>query len=305
MSPAGLCPIVTSADGNFAMPLATALRSLAQANGHHWPIDVVVLVSAFPREERRRVEASLPPDAVHIRWEEVDLAPFRAFRPLSYLPPMSYARLSLERHLAPDASRIVYLDADTLVLDDLAPLASTPLGSAVVGAVPDDYLDAALAGRRPLKHGGVPRVARYFNSGVLVIDVPKWRRGGVAERAIAYLAAHPRSPFADQDALNVACDGAWHELAPRWNFQDHRVLRIDRMPAAQRPAIAHFVSTDKPWKPGGDSRNAAFYDGFRARTAYRRTVAHRLADLAEAGARRTVRFAWRHCQRWPAVRRRS
>ncbi len=113
----------------------------------------------------------------------------------------------------------MYLDADILVLDDLESLWETDLEGAVVGAVLDG-LDPKL------KHGDpgfeeVPRVQDYFNSGVLLIDLGRWREERISERALELLINHPQSLFSDQDALNIVCDGRWKKLDPRWNFQDY------------------------------------------------------------------------------------
>ena len=300
----GLCPLLMAADRRFVMPLATALRSLAESNARYAPLDVTVLTHGFTHEDIRRVEASLPHGATRLRWQPVDLDTFAGLRPASYLSAMSYARLLLERFYAEPVQRVLYLDADTLVLGDLAELAWEPLNGSAIGAVTDDYLDAALAGRVPLRHDAVPRVARYFNSGVHVIDLPAWRSQRIASRALDYLAAHPGAPFADQDALNVACDGAWHLLDRRWNFQDHRTVRVDRMPPAQRPAILHFVSTEKPWIPGASTRNAALHASYRARTAFRRSFAGAVLDAFEGTARRLKRRVDAYLARTP-LRRRS
>ena len=81
--------------------------------------------------------------------------------------------------LLPEVERVLYLDVDTLALDDLAPLWRTDLGDAYVGAVtnvfqPDHLFHAAELGIRP---------EDYFNSGVLLLDLAALRRDGCAERA--------------------------------------------------------------------------------------------------------------------------
>jgi lipopolysaccharide biosynthesis glycosyltransferase len=138
---------------------------------------------------------------------------------------------------------------------------------------------------------GVPAVASYFNAGVLLLDLPECRRCGVFDAAVAYLSAHPRSPYADQDALNAAFDGLWLPIDARWNFQNHHVTRVDRMPAPERPSIVHFITGSKPWKPSSASVNAALYDRYRRRTLYRRTPVERMvATVASIGWRARYRL---------------
>lgn len=280
-------PIVFACDGAFAMQLATTLRSLTEANNSEWPLDVHVLVDKFPQDAQLKILGSLPEGSVLIRWIPADLTPFQEFATGPFISKMTFARLLIPRLFPETVRRVLYLDADLLLFDDLGPLWETDLDGAVVGAVQD-----ALA--LPLKHGGaglegIPRVENYFNAGVLLIDLFRWREKQISEKALKYLNQHPRSPFGDQDALNVACDGLWKKLDPKWNFQNHYNTRIADMRPTERPAIVHFVTVNKPWKPTSLSVNASLYDSFRNRTLFARTNRERLSDAIQTMWRRLKR----------------
>jgi lipopolysaccharide biosynthesis glycosyltransferase len=102
----------------------------------------------------------------------------------------------------------------------------------------------------------------YFNAGVLVIDVSRWRSSGLTDKALDYAAAGTEPlPLVDQDALNAVVD-RWHELDYQWNVQqilfwgerrpqspfgdDLYRQRQDLYGAA---AVLHFVGGPKPWHP--------------------------------------------------------
>jgi len=218
---------------------------------------------------REKVSASLPKGSASIRWVTVDLEAFRDFGTLDYISAMTYARFLIPRIFPDTVSRVLYLDADILVLNDLSELWETNLEGAVLGAVLDG-LDPQLKSDRPGLEE-IPRVCSYFNAGVLLIDLQRWRKEGVSERALAYLRKHPLSPYADQDALNVVCDARWKQLDRRWNFQEHYRKRLAGTPPAERPGIVHFVTSSKPWKVTSLSVNAAFYNSFRSRTGFARS----------------------------------
>lgn len=285
-------PLVLACDAGYAMPLATTLRSLVEANRAGWPLDVHVLAEAFSEEAKRRVARSLPPRSATIRWIPVDLGLFGQFSTPDHISRMTYARVVIPQAFPESVRRVVYLDADLLVLGDLRALWEADLGGAVVGAVLDE-IDAQIKADKPGLEA-MPRVRSYFNAGVLVIDLERWREERITERAIAYLAGHPRTPICDQDALNVACDGLWRPLDPRWNFQDHYETRLAALGPDRRPAIVHFVTSLKPWKPSSFSVNATFYDAFRSRTAYARTRAERVSDALRGEWCRTKRFLKRY-----------
>lgn len=295
--------VVLAADAGYAMQVATSVRSLVEHNRRAWPVDVHVFWEG-PDAARRRIERSLPAGAATFRWIPADLDRFRSFALPPGLTAMAFARILIPDVFSEATDRVLYLDADTLVLDELDLLWRTELGEAVVGAVvdaplhsvggrpPGPWADAARCDD-PVVRGTldyctgvwdrVPPVADYFNSGVLLIDLPRWRREAISERAIAWLGENPTTPFCDQDALNVACDGKWMRLDRRWNDQDHLLVPVDARAEDERPGIVHFITTNKPWSPRSHHRrSAALWDDYRRRTAFARSPIDRLAEGAIA-----------------------
>ncbi len=88
--------------------------------------------------------------------------------------------------------------------------------------------------------------ARYFNSGVLLVNIPGWIEQDVTRRAVDFLQTYgDQLSYPDQDALNAVLAGKWGELPRHWNKQ---VMRIGRPEAAPfgKPGIVHYT-TRKPW----------------------------------------------------------
>lgn len=278
-------------DGAYAMPLAVALRSLLEAARDPSALRLHVLVDAFPEEARAKVAASLPAGSPEIRWIPVDLGLFGGFATLPGISRMTYARLLIDRVLPPDTTRALYIDVDVLVLDDVATLWFCDLGGKPLGAVIDGTDGQMKAGLVDMSD--IPVVEHYFNAGMLLIDLPRWRAERVSETALAFLTQHPRTRFSDQDALNVACDRLWQPLDARWNFQGHLQTRIARLAPAERPGIVHFVTGLKPWRAESNSINAGLYDAVRQRTGYRRSVADRVRDVAVGVVARAKRLLMR------------
>ena len=300
--------IVFACDSSYAMPLATCLRSIVESSRCGGPLDIHVLCSGISQPLRDKVLGSLPAGSVSIKWVDLNMVAFGSFQTQQHVSKMTFARLLLPRVL-PDLSRVLYLDADILVLDDLRALWGTDLGNAIVGAVLNDPINAELKASDPVWKA-VPRVRDYFNAGVLLVDLDGWRREQVSERALAYLFQHPHSPLADQDALNVVFDGRWKKLDGRWNCQAHlHFYALRSMRPEQKPGIIHFVTAGKPWNAWVPNANAAEYDRVRGGTLFARTRRERARDwvlaagclVKEACKRRqagrvfyrVVRRAWR------------
>jgi lipopolysaccharide biosynthesis glycosyltransferase len=263
-------PIVLACDEAYAMPLATTLRSIVEANRSNYPLDFHIFSDGISEYTRRKVLDSLPTGSASIRWVEVDLEPYKKFSTLSHISKITFARFLIPTIFPSTVSKVLYLDADILVLDDLKPLWETKLQDALVGAVVDG-LNSKLKNDDPsLKD--VPRVKCYFNAGILLINLDLWRKEEIPKKVMEYLILHPNSRFSDQDALNMVCDGRWKKLDPRWNFVDYyEKVNISDLGPTQRPGIIHFATWEKPWNDNINHINADFYNNFRSRTCFPRT----------------------------------
>jgi len=261
------CPIVLASDEAYAMPLATTLRSIVETKRSNSSLVFHVLYDGISEDTRRKVLDSLPKGSASIRWVEVDLEPFKGFSTIARISKMTYARFLIPYIFPDTVSRVLYLDADILVLDDLTPLWETNLEDAILGAVLDG-LDSQIKNGQPGLENAA-KVQSYFNAGVLLINLDQWRKEGISTKAIEYLTLHPDSRFSDQDALNVVCDGRWKKLDPRWNFVDfYEKVNISDLTAEQRPGIVHFAAWEKPWDARIYHVNASFYHTYRSLTCF-------------------------------------
>ena len=145
----------------------------------------------------------------------VDGERLEGLRTTNRFPPAIWYRTFLPDLLS-DAARVVYLDCDTLVLGDIADLAGVELDGCAIGAVHN----VSLGNDADVARAGLTDGVRYFNSGVLVLDLDAWRRDGIAERVRAEARSAPNAPFPDQDALNAVLAHRRQPLSPRWNVQN-------------------------------------------------------------------------------------
>src|SRR5215831_15314150 len=154
------CPLVLAADAAYAMPLATTLRSIVDANLKWWPVVFHVLSDGFSTKLERKVFESLPKQSATINWVPIELELFRDFPRLPHTSSkLTYARLLIP-HVLPNAiPKVLYLDTDLLVLNDLTPVFETDLKESAVGAVLDKWDLQIKQGEPGLED--VPRVRDY------------------------------------------------------------------------------------------------------------------------------------------------
>ncbi len=171
-----------------------------------------------------------------------------------HLPPEAACPLLLADLLPADQGRVLFLDADLLILDDATRLWSVDLDGRVVAAAPDSAIRfcSSPRGVKGYVDLGIPDHAVYFNAGVLLTDLDAWRQRDVTHRAFDYLRSTGESvDFLHQEALNAVLWDDWRPLPARWNLLAGVAGRPFQRPGsnAWRDAgIVHFAGRLKPWR---------------------------------------------------------
>jgi lipopolysaccharide biosynthesis glycosyltransferase len=164
----------------------------------------------------------------------------------------SYARLRVGE-LFSSADRVLYLDADTLLLSAIDYLDELVLpGECAIAACLEPYTPTFGSHNGVLDHETLGRsgATPYFNAGVLLIDVARWNALNVRKRATEYLCRQDvRITLFDQEALNVSLASYWHALPPEWNVSKYWVIEGPSRwcEIVARAKIVHFLSAEKPW----------------------------------------------------------
>ena len=174
----------------------------------------------------------------------------------SHFTEAVYIRLFIAQLLPPTVHKVLYLDSDTLVVDSLKELWETDISDVPVAAVPDaspQYICSYKRLEYDMSYG-------YYNSGVLLLNLTKWRDGQIAKECVSFLLKNPeKCRLVDQDALNYCLRGKIKTLSFRYNYFAHYVLNdistlnVDAQfqdairAVIIHPAIVHFVSSYKPW----------------------------------------------------------
>ena len=115
--------------------------------------------------------------------------------------------------LLPEYDRIVYIDCDVIVRQDVGKLyAETDLCQNWLGAVFEAPIEQQAERFRAL--GCDPN--RYFNSGFLLMNLKQMRADKVSEKLLAACRV-PYLEFPDQDALNQVYQGHVLPLSPLYN----------------------------------------------------------------------------------------
>jgi lipopolysaccharide biosynthesis glycosyltransferase len=173
------------------------------------------------------------------------------------------AKSIIPRMMAGKARRIIYLDADTVVMGGLSDLYSHDLNGCVIGAVSHEVLANAYT-REFFASQKLDLNEKAFNSGVLLIDVEAWNGQNLTQGLLAFLKANANKyDGADQASLNVIFHKRFFPLRIRYNKRANPGQRLEDEHV--QDGILHFVGIPKPWDPGGKwfNKNYPHYESHR------------------------------------------
>lgn len=278
--------VLYATDENYVRHAAASMMSLLEHNRAAHELTVHILSMGISGESRARLAALAAPYGRSVQVYE--LGDIRQWFDFSFNPrgfsASALARLFLGRILPESVERIIYLDCDTVVQDELATLFATPLEGCYLGMVAEPTCPKA---RRA--HLGMPDSQPYFNSGVLLIDLKRWREEDAEGQVLAYYKSKDGDLVApDQDAINGAFVGRIKELEPRYNYGSVQIYypwktqkkmsaptpfltEADYRRGTARPAIVHFLGEERPWRAGNRHPYTPEYDKYLAMTPWKDT----------------------------------
>ena len=235
--------IACAADDRFIRPLAVMLQSALNHMGPDRSPVVYILHDGIGEADQNRVVSRWGRHA-RVTWLRPRPNEFADLPLWGRMPVTTYYKLALPKLLPDSIWKAIWLDCDLIVNRDLGELWDLPLDGHPVLAAQDTIVPLVssrfgVAGFREL---AIPPDARYFNAGVMMVDLDSWRRERVVPRTIAYLKAHEKDVFFwDQEGLNAILAGRWGELDPRWN-------RSASAATTGEEWIVHFTGGLKPWR---------------------------------------------------------
>ncbi|XP_047308732.1 probable galacturonosyltransferase-like 4 [Impatiens glandulifera] len=173
--------------------------------------------------------------------------------------PLNYARIYLADILPSHVNRVIYLDSDLVMVDDINLLWEVNLENKVLAAPEychanftkyfsdsfwyDKSLSETFKGRRPC----------YFNTGVMVVDVRKWRLGLYTQKVENWMVVQKRKRIYDLGSLPpflLVMAGNIKAIDHRWNQHGLGGDNIEGKCRNLHPgpiSLLHWSGKGKPW----------------------------------------------------------
>ncbi|KAJ7544933.1 hypothetical protein O6H91_09G099500 [Diphasiastrum complanatum] len=173
--------------------------------------------------------------------------------------PLNYARSYLAEILETCIQRVIYLDSDLIVVDDIAKLWGTSLGSHTLGA-PEychvnftKYFTPSFWSNSTLASTFETRIACYFNTGVMVIDLTKWRQQNYTRRIEMWMEIQKEKRIYELGSLPpflLVFAGFVEPIEHRWN--QHGLGGDNAMGSCRHlhpgpVSLLHWSGKGKPW----------------------------------------------------------
>jgi lipopolysaccharide biosynthesis glycosyltransferase len=268
--------VILASDKRYAQHLAVAICSLCE-NNRRLPLSIYIVNSDFDQEAWSSLESISKRYGhgltdVKIVEHELDALVINSY----YKKAMYYRLLIADKLPIPKA---LYLDADVVVRGPIDELYSTDVNDCYLAAV----IDPGFTRHHDLE---MSSDAKYFNSGVMLLNLERWRRDRVKEMVIRFIERKPKAVLhPDQCGINSVVNGRWKELHPRFNLQrslfhkqtffyfwPSKALGLfpnGELTAANRdPVIVHYSGAIKPWHIRYDLPDRGLYWKYLRKTPY-------------------------------------
>ncbi len=256
-------PIFYAADDKYLSYLAVCLTSVKENARRGCDYRIYVLHAGMEEKEQGKL-ACFNDEDFTVAFVDVsaDLkALSNRLHMRDYYTSATYFRIFIAG-LFPQYDKALYLDSDVIVRGDICELFDTPLGDTLVGAVPDGAVAMIPPFRAYTKDVLGIDAENYFNAGILVMNLKKFREIDFYGKFADLLGKYAFTVAQDQDYLNVLCKDSVTYLPTTWN-----AMPTGNHQEKDPPKLIHYNLTAKPWHYDDILYQEEFWS-YAARTEY-------------------------------------
>ncbi len=229
--------IACTINSTYTQHFGVMCTSLFEHNPQH-KFEVFLIYDSIVEEEKEKIEALFQKYHQSIIFIPFTLNSLIEKYPLSnHAHYANYYRLFLTELLPPKVEKVIYLDCDLLVLADIMPLweMDKKINQYSIWAVPEG---ASVEKAQAL---GIEKSENYFNSGVMLINLQKWREENLLDKFMNFIQFYPEKiEFWDQDVLNTVCKN-YGFVDYSWNTKSSHHIEKKKI------SILHYTGIHKPW----------------------------------------------------------
>ena len=237
-------PIFFSINDGYVPFLDVAIRSLVANASEDYRYRLVVLNTGIDPQSAENVKGNerenVKIDFVDISQEIADIEKY--FQNLYHFSLATYYRIFIAS-LFPEYDKVIYLDSDLVVLDDISKLYNLDLEDNILGGTLEEFIYNTHEFRRYASEAVGVDPKDYINAGVIVIDLARFRKERIEEKFVELITRYNFDTIdPDQAYLNFLCRGKIKMLPLGWNKEPIEFSMDEQV------HIMHYALYKKPWQ---------------------------------------------------------
>lgn len=260
--------IVFSSSNYFVPYLTTAICSLVVNSVDEYTYDICVLHKDISTSNQKEISTFISKKNISIRFVDIssmkNLNKFKEVKIGGHLSIETYFRILIPI-IFKNYKKALFLDSDIIILEDVQKLCEMDLGEYPLAATEESLLSGQMGpdGRKKDRYYsqflGIKDIDRYFQAGVLLINLESFRKNDYTTLLIKN-SIEKHYHLADQDALNELFWNSYLQIDKSWNWtplqkqMKNADYLLNMAPAIRErylstynPKIIHFADRNKPW----------------------------------------------------------
>jgi lipopolysaccharide biosynthesis glycosyltransferase len=258
--------IALAFDRNYITPFYVLLTSIF-INNKDCNFNFYVIASGLKEDELKNISEFIKKHNSIVSFYELDDTQISnlVMPEKSHFSPSTYYRLFFPSLVPEEIVKLLYIDTDIVVINSLSELYNTEVLLPIAATLdPKEEIRPEL---------GIFEKGKYFNAGVLLINLKEWNKANVLEKTIKYLNDYPEKiKLVDQDALNAVLVDNWEKLPNKYNvtFYDipEHIQKKQISSFLKDKIIIHFSTQNKPWLLTCTNRLRFLYDYYLKLSPY-------------------------------------
>jgi lipopolysaccharide biosynthesis glycosyltransferase len=262
-------PIVFTCDNHYFKYTFVTIISIIENRKKNKEYDFFVLSEDISKENKQIAEKYLSAyKGVSIRFINLENIEKDKFHLNAYMTVSTYYRFYIPQ-LFRDFEKVLYLDSDLIVDNDISELLELELGDNLAACCISPFVQRLIESNLHLDMNRdycvdvlkMPLPIRYFNAGVMLYNIREINRKNISDKLFHSVEEIPQPLYQDQDLLNsvFSRNGEVLFLPGKYNFtksifiSKKRILlegvkkKLGISRASNPFFIYHYVGKDKPW----------------------------------------------------------
>lgn len=254
--------VIFSSDEQYSRHLGVSITSLLENNNKFETINIYVIDRDINNENKKRIINIVNKYKTNIQFINFKYIENKIRSNIDNSKSISiYARLYIQSILPKEVKKIIYFDCDSIINYDLTELWNININGYYVAGVEDTI---------PNKYKQVIGLCKndiYINSGMLLINLEKWRKDNLEEKFTQFINIYNGFvPHHDQGVINGICKGKILKIHPKYNCNSNfysfsskeieKIFNINKYynqieldEAINKPVFLHYTPgfLGRPW----------------------------------------------------------